>query len=477
MSDTTDGIYCTARSHFLCRECFPKYIDSVCDEPARLQRNDYLFRCPDPTCASAPWDSQDISAALSNNPVLSRYIDTIIQRARVRKVGFGGEDVDDPTAVQNALSLLCPNLGCRAALDQNPDGCSAMQCVSCGYHFCWLCHRLDPVQTKESNHQHVLECVRQYEGIPNFFAKPETIRIATNKLRVRAIRAVLIARASVDEPWDSERFRGAVKAVQSNLDEIGLSYEDVFKDSELVNINAPNNPDGVGAIEAIAGANAAAAVHPDVILVGTSKVMVYVLLSVFQPSASLQLPFIDVLSAPYMYGLVAMVFYMRLVLVECVVIQRGGVYAVQESRRAKFSNVDYSFFLFDVLWIVISTPKDALLTMVFGYSFFSVLVAVLKLDLPPQSPLIAEGHVVYRGIVHIVRSFVNFKFLALCVWVVWSFLCGIYNGMTSWVTLFVPLAWMSNSDAQLVCFAFWDLAISSAAQRMQVVAVVPPAAP
>jgi hypothetical protein len=92
--------------------------------------------------------------------VLEKYIDVLIasiQRIRHDASGHGstssaGDDNSEQVlarAIIEALTLKCPN--CRTALDPNPDGCCAMQCMApgCGKYFCWLCFRYEELSDSQ----------------------------------------------------------------------------------------------------------------------------------------------------------------------------------------------------------------------------------------------------------------------------------------------------------------------------------------
>ncbi len=141
MDKRTRGFIC-CNGHFTCRQCFALYVTSTCENAGKLSDYGFVMRCPDPTCKSEPWTTEQLRKNLKGE-TLEVYIDTLIRFSRKIAAGEAVSDIVKDSLlkqVTSALDIRCPK--CKTVLDQNADGCAAMRCESCATHFCWLCFKI-----------------------------------------------------------------------------------------------------------------------------------------------------------------------------------------------------------------------------------------------------------------------------------------------------------------------------------------------
>lgn len=209
------GIKCNniSNSHFICRDCFSPYIQSLCEESFKLLDSCGQITCPVQSCCSKPWSSHDVRQIVTGD-VLEKYIDILVlsikrmsqnqsitgsdsidscknrQHVQVSREDYESIKINDVHKIIDAMTLKCPNKSCSIALDPTPDGCCAMRCYSCGCHFCWLCFNIQA--TSSLCHNHVRKCPENLNPDTLFATNSEIADVHRHR-SIEAIRRALIS--------------------------------------------------------------------------------------------------------------------------------------------------------------------------------------------------------------------------------------------------------------------------------------------
>lgn len=188
-------IQCRKR-HAVCSDCFPKYVDSLCENYPKLKSNKFKVRCPYPKCTSAPFTDSRLKHAL-NPPQYQRLKEIIgedFATIKTHEKVTTSEDTSPESTLVNqlldALNLKCPK--CLHVVDHSPDGCAAMVCLHCAACYCWLCF----TQTTGDAHLHVLTC-RFNATNRSYFPSQALKDIAHKAYRIKALTALLLPQVEV----------------------------------------------------------------------------------------------------------------------------------------------------------------------------------------------------------------------------------------------------------------------------------------
>lgn len=233
LAEKRKGIVCEqcheSLDHFVCRDCFSPYVDSVISNPGKLTDDAFVMRCPMPACTSRAWTSHEIRLVLEG-AVLDRYVDSLVAAlgsTSGKGPGTAGGEVSKTVhAVVNALNIACPS--CAISLDPNPDGCAALRCGGCGVHFCWLCLRV--CDSSNSCHRHVAQCS---SNPSRRVFPPKSVKDKAHLgLRIIAVRRQLESAFGVN--WrDDAAARDAVELATPVLKQSLLTTHDIFAQHTL----------------------------------------------------------------------------------------------------------------------------------------------------------------------------------------------------------------------------------------------------
>jgi hypothetical protein len=238
-TDCMRGLACYSKAkHFVCLDCFPQYVKSICENGGKFRDLHYTIRCPVPDCADCePWTTQDVTAGLlasdNSKEILDIFIATLATAAdksdQTNNPLFtdtsGDIKADIQRLIAEALCLKCPSRYCQKVLDPDPDGCCAMRCVHCGVHFCWLCFAMQ--DTSQTSHAHVRRCEHN-PSKGNVFLHTGTKVSAHRLLRLEYINIELNRRFTVE--WrKNEAVTQAIRTCDTILKGTDVSTSDIIK--------------------------------------------------------------------------------------------------------------------------------------------------------------------------------------------------------------------------------------------------------
>jgi hypothetical protein len=195
------GIYCSqSEEHFICDDCFLRYVESVLNDAGKLIDRGCRIHCPEPTCNSPPFTTTELRKIVSSE-IVDKYLDSLITLVCLldsteKGTEFDENDLDAATKVMiDAMSIACPS--CHIALDPNPDGCCAIRCGSCSKYLCLLCLKIEP--NSPNCHSHVRACPQNPSK--NVFAPSQVRNAAHKRLQILSIQQKL--RAKYGPKWRS----------------------------------------------------------------------------------------------------------------------------------------------------------------------------------------------------------------------------------------------------------------------------------
>lgn len=259
----SSGITCK-ENHFICRnECFASLVSSLCEESYRLRQTKGRIECPVPDCNSDAWSSREVREGLSGHyTALDAYADTILSllesgvsdvvshesEKKVKAASSLNLSSSDSSSfshaqelICDALTLKCPNPGCRFALDPNPDGCCAMKCLKCGCYFCWLCFVVTGIDS-QSSHKHVRNCaVNPSSPDGSVFVDEKSVDDAHKNRRLEAIRRTLLG--LYGNNWQKNKICAQViESVAVLLRDSNISKAEVFSSTSIAPPTAGERP-------------------------------------------------------------------------------------------------------------------------------------------------------------------------------------------------------------------------------------------
>ena len=258
----TKGLNCSGASrHLTCLECFPSYLNSICENAVRLKAGQFCIACPNQVpalgCNSEVWGFEEVMEALTahvdaeqkaiGKRVLRKYHDTVRMAALLHTEKDDPELQETHMQLVEALNLKCPR--CHFLLDPNPDGCMAMTCATCTVNFCFLC--LEMSENEKLCHAHAVKCpMNPLQG--SFFVNQDKYEYAQRSRKIQQVQRVLSSRYTSD--WRTEKH--AVEELQNistSLRMNGLTVKDILAPSVDPSAgHGPfnfNNPDHIGTFQ------------------------------------------------------------------------------------------------------------------------------------------------------------------------------------------------------------------------------------
>lgn len=145
-----DLLVCPRVGLAFCGSCVVEWASTYASDASLLRRRATAtwVCCPAfPRCNGGGWELAELSA---HNAFRSAAGRDALRRLKATAARQWQTQQDD---LMSAVNLRCPNTRCRELLDPAAEGCTAMQCASCGCVFCYAC--LERFANPDEAHAHV----------------------------------------------------------------------------------------------------------------------------------------------------------------------------------------------------------------------------------------------------------------------------------------------------------------------------------
>lgn len=231
-------LVCPRAGLAFCGSCVVEWASTYAADASLLRRRATAswVCCPAfPRCQGGGWDLAELSA---HNAFQSAAGKDALRRLRATAARQWQTQQDD---LMSAVNLRCPNSRCRELLDPDAEGCTAMQCASCGCVFCYAC--LERFASPDEAHAHVPAA----HGGDSPWLPRRKVLAAQAELRIARLAASLRGIRDDVEWRVKEELVASLGLVDLNvpttLDEILLAADDGRED-DARSVSSPLRPLG-----------------------------------------------------------------------------------------------------------------------------------------------------------------------------------------------------------------------------------------